>query len=100
MLDLTDIDLTDIALEIKTEEGTNTVPFPFDFSDFSPYEVERTGILTEGAGDPVEVACAFVFVAAAREVDLSDEAWPSFRDRLAPLFAGDTSIFRWEDDRG
>lgn len=85
-----------ITFEIESTTTTEQVTVPLDFSDFASFEVERVGVLTEGAADPIEVACAFLFVAACRQTDMTDEDYPPFRDSIAPMFSGDTSMVRWE----
>lgn len=87
-------ELNGITLEIETEDGVNTVTIPLDFSDFTISEVERVGVLTQGAADPYRVACASLFVAVTRQINLTDEAFPSFAVNLAPLWAQDPSIFK------
>jgi hypothetical protein len=90
----TPYDPDEITLEIETEEGTDTITIPLDFSDLNKVEIERVAILTQGAADLAEVACASLFVAACRQIDLTDEAFPSFARHLAPLWSEDPSIVK------
>jgi hypothetical protein len=89
--------LDEITFIIETAEGSQAVTVPFEFSDFASFEIERVGVLTKGVDDPKEVACAFLFVAAARQIDLEDDDFAPFRESIALMFDGDDSMIRWTD---
>ena len=84
--------MSEITFEIGMSTGTEVVTVPLDFSDATPAEIERVGILTEGAGDPEKVTCAFMFVYACRQLDMSNDDYQVFEESIAPMFDGDTSM--------
>ncbi len=87
-------DPSDLTLKITTDEGTETVTIPFDFDDFTEEETERVVALIDGEADVDKTVSAFLFVAACRQIDLTDEAFPSFVVNLAPLWEHDPSILK------
>lgn len=85
-------DPSDITLKITTDEGTETVTIPFDFSDFTEDESLRVRTLTAGDADVAKTMSAFLFVAACRQVDFDDSAFDGFHSELQRLWEHDPSI--------
>lgn len=91
-LDFIDYDPEDITLVIETDEGTETVTIPFDFEDFTDEETQRVATLIDGEADVGKTMSAFFFVAVSQQVDLTDEAFPSFNSQMTRLWKHDPSI--------
>lgn len=85
-------DPTDITLVLTTEEGTERVTIPLDFSDFTQDESDRAMQLSAGTADVAAAMSAFLFVAAARQVDLDDEAFDGFAAEMQRLWDHDPTI--------
>lgn len=82
----------DITLVLTTEEGTERVTIPLDFSDFTDEESARAMQLSAGSADVATAMSAFLFVAAARQVDLDDEAFDGFAAEMERLWDHDPTI--------
>ncbi len=93
-LDFFDYDPDDITLVIETDEGTDTVTIPFDFDDFTDEETRRVAVLIDGDSDVGKTMSAFLFVAAARQTDLTDKAFASFNSEMTRLWDHDPSILK------
>ncbi len=85
-------DPQEITLAITTDEGQETVTIPFDFSDFTEDESLRVRTLTAGGSDVAKTMSAFLFVAASRQVDFTDEAFDGFHSEMSRLWDHDPSI--------
>lgn len=85
-------DPDDITLVLTTEEGTERVTILLDFSDFTVEESDRAMGLSAGTADVARAMSAFLFVAAARQVDLADEAFDGFASEMQRLWDHDPTI--------
>lgn len=78
-----------ITLLLETPEGEQEVSVVLDFTDLTATELVYIGGLLGGDySDPSTVTCAFIFVKALRQVELTAVDFPAFLAGLKPVLEG------------